>query len=119
MAFTHLPEDVIVRILDYDNKIKYRNGKFMTQLQINDETKLHLSKISSKYQYFTNKNTDYWNSYVELFVNQGETKYIIEYNNYLSNFDDHGRCISNKITYSFIIKSLVHKRIMKSITANY
>jgi hypothetical protein len=119
MAFTNLPEDIIVHILDYDNKIKYRNGKFMTQLQINDETKLNLSKISTKYQYFTGKINEYWNSYVELFVNEGETKYIVEYNNYLSNFDERGRCISNKITYSFIVKSLVHKRIVKSITANY
>lgn len=119
MSFTNLPEDVIVRILDYDNKIKYRNGKFMTQLLINDETIRCLDKISSKYQYFTGKSREYWNSYVELFVNQGETKYIVEYINYLSSFDEHGACISNKITYSFIVKSLVHKRITKTITANY
>jgi hypothetical protein len=119
MSFTNLPEDIIVRILDYDNKIKYRNGKFMTQLQINDETRRCLNKISSKYQYFTGKSSEYWNSYVELFANHGETKYIVEYNNYLSNFDEHGTCISNKITYSFIVKSLLHKRIVESITANY
>ena len=118
MSFTNLPEDIIVRILEYDNKIKYRNGKFMSQLQINDETKLNLCKISSKYQYFTVRSSEYWNSYVELFVNQGETKYIVEYNNDLSNFDEHGACISNKITYSFIVKSLLHKRITKTIITN-
>lgn len=119
MAFTNLPEDIIVRILEYDNKIKYRNGKFMTQLQINDEMKLNLNKISNKYQYFTGRSDEYWNSYVELFANDGETKYILEYNNYLSHFDENCRCIGNKITYSFTLKSLLHKRITKTITANY
>jgi hypothetical protein len=46
MKFPILPTDVIVYILEFDNKIKYRNSKSMNQIQIDDKTHILLKSIS-------------------------------------------------------------------------
>lgn len=35
--FKNLPNDIIVYILSYDNKIKYRNGKYINQIKKSDK----------------------------------------------------------------------------------
>ena len=37
MNFSSLPEDIIHYILSYNDKIKYRNGKYMDQICKNDK----------------------------------------------------------------------------------
>lgn len=43
-----LPIDIIHRILDYDGKIKYRNGIYMNQIPCNDTRYGMLHKLASK-----------------------------------------------------------------------
>jgi hypothetical protein len=107
----NLPIEIIKNILEYDNKIKYRNGRFMNQLQIDNDISTMLDNIPKKHKYFTEMRSIYWNSFVELFANSGRKKFILEYNNYLSNYDHNGKLVQNNITFSFITKSVLNKRI--------
>ena len=101
----NLPTDIIVYILQFDNKIKYRNGKFMNQIQLDNDTITMLENIPKKYRYFTGMKPCYWNSFVELYINPiYPKKMIIEYNNYLSNYDRDGYIVKSNITYSFTVK---------------
>ena len=89
MSFATLPIELVDCILQYDGRIKYRNGKFMTQLIQNPELARQLNAIPKKNQYFSGKSEFYWNSVVEFYVftvdpssTVGVTKFVLEYNNY-------------------------------------
>ena len=58
MIFAFLPEDVIIYILSYNGKIKYRSGKYMNQICKNDERYKLLLEIPP-----INSNPDYENVY--------------------------------------------------------
>jgi hypothetical protein len=44
------PQDIIIKILEYDGRIKYRNGKFINQLDMNNYKSL-IKTINKKYFY--------------------------------------------------------------------
>lgn len=108
-----LPIDLVVKILEFDNIIKYRNGKFMNQIQLDKDAVSLLENIPKKHKYFTGMNRYYWNSFVELYANRGRKKLILEYNNYLSNYDSSGKLVQNNITFSFITKSILKPSLSK------
>jgi hypothetical protein len=87
MSFATLPIELVDCILQYDGRMKYRNGKFMTQLIENPELVTQLNAIPKKRQYFSGKSDFYWNSIVEIYVLNSSTpvsvtKFVLEYNNY-------------------------------------
>ncbi len=45
MSFALLPQDIVYHILSYNDKIKYRNGKYMNQISKEDERYNLLMKI--------------------------------------------------------------------------
>ena len=46
LIFKNTPIDIVIQILEYSGKIKYRYGKFMNQIQKNDIRYKMLEKIS-------------------------------------------------------------------------
>ena len=91
--------------------MKYRNGKFMTQIPKNSEIYEKLLHAPRKGRYFNDKPAYYWNSYVEMFSRHGLVKYILEYNNYNSVFDASGVCIDHKLSCYYHKKNLLDDRI--------
>ena len=82
MNFTSLPEDIIHYILSYNDKIKYRNGKYMDQICKNDKRyKLLLTNPS------INQNETYEHVY-EVCYRQTYTSLCVDLEN-------------NKIIYTF------------------
>jgi len=51
-CFQHIPLDIVIHILQFDNKIKYRNGKFMNQISEHDERSKLLYKLPLKYIFY-------------------------------------------------------------------
>ena len=47
----HLPLEIVHRILEYDGRIKYRNGKFMNQI-CKDDHRYHLLRKITLFQYW-------------------------------------------------------------------
>ena len=45
MIFSYLPKELINIILEYDGKIKYRNGIYMNQLDLDKNGKMLLNLI--------------------------------------------------------------------------
>ena len=45
------PQEIIIKILEYDGRIKYRNGKFIDQINIDDKYKKIIKLINIKYYY--------------------------------------------------------------------
>jgi hypothetical protein len=50
VKYSFLPEDIIHYILSYNDKIKYRNGKYMNQISKSDKRYRELNRISPIYQ---------------------------------------------------------------------
>ena len=87
-----LPLDIIHRILEYDGRIKYRNGKYMNQI-CKDDYRYHLLRKISVF------NRDYL--YSEMFY-----VYRIHYSNY-DNKNKHMMYVyiyEDSITYLYINK---------------
>lgn len=59
MSFSSLPFEIITHILEYDGRIKYRNGTYINQISSNDDRYEILKQISPPFFY---KNSTY-NSY--------------------------------------------------------
>jgi|LauGreDrversion4_1035100.scaffolds.fasta_scaffold00158_10 hypothetical protein len=45
------PQEIIIKILEYDGRIKYRNGKFTDQITIDDKYEKIIKLINVKYFY--------------------------------------------------------------------
>jgi hypothetical protein len=112
MSFATLPIELVDCILQYDGRIKYRNGKFMTQIIQNPELARQLNAIPKKNQYFSGKPDFYWNSVVEFYVFTvdpstpvGVTKFVLEYNNYSATQTQQQH--SSSVTYLFYCKPAI------------
>ena len=46
--FKNLPNEIVNLILDYDNKIRYRNGKYIDRINIEDEKYDNLKDVILK-----------------------------------------------------------------------
>ena len=70
------PQDIIIKILEYDGRIKYRNGKFMNQINITNYTKL-IQLINRKYFYQQKIKTFSINRfYIEIVLSRNNNKKI-------------------------------------------
>ena len=119
MMSIHLPIEIIDHILQYDGRIKYRNGKFMNQLAPRPELEKRLNAIPPKYQYFSGKPECFWNNIVEFYVYVkplSVTKMILEYNNYFSSYNDNGVDHNTVITYLFYCKPAYREMYCLHIT---
>ena len=69
------PQDIIIKILEYDGRIKYRNGKFINQIVINHKKIIEL--INKKYFYQEKIKTFPKNHfYVEIILSRNYNKKI-------------------------------------------
>ena len=122
---TILPVELVDLILQYDGRIKYRCGKFMTQLQKNPTFEKLLNESPKKYEYFSGKHPCYWNAIVEFYILTESTEYeplrakkfIMEYNNYSSTFDSVGTMKQSSITYIFLCKNSISEMNCIHITS--
>lgn len=104
-------QDIIIKILEYDGRIKYRRGKFIDQLIIDNKYKKLIKLINLKYFYQHKiKTFPNHNFYMEivLFKNQKKMGIILDYYYYgrvymLSFYKD----ISNSFWYKF--KNIFYK----------
>ena len=114
MSFAKLPIELVDCILQYDGRMKYRNGKFMTQLIENPELERQLTAIPKIRQYFSGKSDFYWNSIVEIYVLNSSTpvsvtKFVLEYNNYSATQTQTQQTQENNlsVTYLFYCKPAI------------
>lgn len=71
-----LPQDIIQRILSYDDRLKLRAGKWMTQIPKTDGRYEILKTIPPKYQYSISPTGDF-SAYRETYVIFPNKKYLI------------------------------------------
>ena len=74
-------KDIIIKILEYDGRIKYRNGQFINQLDINKYKKL-IKLINNKYFYQEKIKTFSRNKfYIKIVLSRNNKKFgiIIDY----------------------------------------
>jgi hypothetical protein len=74
-------KDIIIKILEYDGRIKYRNGQFINQLDINKYKKL-IKLINNKYFYQEKIKTFLRNKfYIKIVLSRNNKKFgiIIDY----------------------------------------
>jgi hypothetical protein len=69
--FQKMPLEIVIYILQFDNIIKYRNGKFINQIDINDKKYALLNNYSQITPKLFNRiyTRDLGMSYVSLYVN--------------------------------------------------
>ena len=58
-----LPLEIVHRILEYDGRIKYRNGKYMNQIAQYDDRYKMLQGIP---QFYSNKSSEWSSSHIRL-----------------------------------------------------
>ena len=90
----NLPLDIIILILEYDNKIKYRNGKFINQISNNDSRIEIINKsYIFKYQY-----------YMEYSYEAYSQKEYINFNSYMIEFKKPRDLPKNEFKIYFMTK---------------
>ena len=68
-------QDIIIKILEYDGRIKYRNGKFINQIIIDDKYKKMIKLINIKYFYQQKiKTFPNTNFYIEIVLSRNPKK---------------------------------------------
>ena len=59
------PKEIVHHILEYDGRIKYRNGKYMNQIAQDDERYKMLQTIP-KIEPFYNNNNNFWTIFISI-----------------------------------------------------
>jgi hypothetical protein len=94
----NLPKDILNKILDYDDIIKYENGKYINKISKSDERYTIVNSV--------NRNVDYLlSNYSYLKVNEHFNIYIIEYDQRHSSDNESVRRKVVKYIYNFYKKN--------------
>jgi len=122
--WNQIPNDIIQNILVYDDRFKFRSGKWMTQLSKNDERYKILKTIPKKYNYCISSNNEF-GAYRETYVIFPNKKYllcriendfylprnlVIQYfyvysRSYIDNYEDNQEVYSNRSYVVYIMPS--------------
>jgi len=114
-----LPTELINRILEYDGRIKYRNGKYMNRISQDDDRYKIVKSLPRIVPFYSNSSMNYWTIWIKTknkeiciyksvsyHLHEDPCIYDIVYNEFMSyiSFTKQGICYS--FTTFLLVESL-------------